>query len=94
MAEKKYIECGAVLADIDAAMKNNGLGYIIGQTMKRYIKRQPTADVVEVVHARWNKNGYCTYCGGHAPFTPNGIYYYESGYCQTCGAKMDGERKE
>lgn len=44
-----YIEREALLADIDAAMEKAGMGYVIGQTMKRYIKRQPAADVVEVV---------------------------------------------
>ena len=43
MAE--YIEREALLADIDAAMENAGMGYVVGQTLKRYVKRVPSADV-------------------------------------------------
>ena len=51
MAE--YIEREALLADFDAAAENNGMGYVIAQTLKRYVKRQPAADVAPVVHGRW-----------------------------------------
>lgn len=50
----------------------------------------PTADVVPVVHGRWDENGYCTNCGKHAPFWSVSSCYYKSPYCQSCGAKMDG----
>lgn len=53
MAEKQYIERETLLDDLDAAMKNSGMGYVVGQTMKRYIKRVPAADVAEVRHGRW-----------------------------------------
>lgn len=46
MAEKEYIDREALLDDLDAAMKNSGMGYVVGQTMKRYVKRVPAADVV------------------------------------------------
>lgn len=42
-----------------------------------------------VVHGRWDENGYCTNCGKHAPFWPVSLCYYDSPYCQNCGAKMD-----
>lgn len=48
MAE--YIEREALIDDIEAAMDNGGMGYSIGQTLKRYVKRQPSADVAPV---RW-----------------------------------------
>ena len=51
MAE--YIDREALIADIDAALDNAGMGYVIGQTLKRYVKRQPAADVVEVKHGEW-----------------------------------------
>ena len=54
MAE--YIEREALLADIDAAMENAGMGYVVGQTLKRYVKRVPAADVAPVRH------GHCPYC--------------------------------
>lgn len=53
--------------------------------------RIPAADVAPVVHAMWDKNGYCTNCKKHAPFWSISSCYYKSPYCQSCGAKMDGE---
>lgn len=73
----EYIEREAFLADIDAAMEKEGMGYVIGQTMKRYIKRQPAADVVEVVR--------CKYCKHSQPLDrtkPPYKYYKDS--CVLC----------
>ena len=50
----------------------------------------PAADVAPVVHAMWDKNGYCTNCKKHAPFWSISSCYYKSPYCQSCGAMMDG----
>lgn len=53
------------------------------------IQKQPAADVAEVRHGKWNKNGNgrdCQICG---------FKYYANGgffnYCPNCGAKMDGK---
>lgn len=67
------------------------------------VKRQPTADVVEVRHAYWKRTTHiteskrgreihsklynCSNCDA-----PNGRK--KSSYCHWCGAKMDGERSE
>ena len=51
------------------------------------------ADVAEVVHAKWDDNGRCTNCGGHAPYYSMASTYYASPYCFECGAKMDKEEK-
>lgn len=96
MAENEYIERNALLDDLDAAMKNSGMGYVVGQTMKRYIKRVPAADVAPVVHAEWvveeertGNYSHCSRCGIRCQgYAPN----YK--FCPNCGAKMDGERKE
>ena len=62
------------------------------------IDEQPTEDAVEVVHGRWiavpssdmmtGKAYKCSECNKmrYGSFMPN--------YCQNCGAKMDGERKD
>ena len=52
----------------------------------------PAADVVEVLHAKWDDNGRCTNCGGHAPYYSMASTYYASPYCFECGAKMDKEK--
>lgn len=54
------------------------------------IYEMPAADVAPVRHARWDENGRCSNCGGHAPFWCMASTYYESPWCQECGAKMDG----
>ena len=52
------------------------------------------ADVVQVVHARWENYSpitiKCSRCGHVIP----DWRYSECKYCPNCGAKMDGERKE
>lgn len=73
-----YIERDALLADISAAVKHRGMGEIIGQTLMRYVKRQPAADVAPVVHGHrvddggsmpdaLNATGYCLFVPTIAP---------------------------
>lgn len=83
MAE--YFEREALIGDLTAAMDHRGMGQVIGQTLIRYVKRQPAADVAPVVHGKWIKgpsNPYCSECfvecRDETPFCPN------------CGAMMDG----
>ena len=47
MAE--YIERDALIDDLDAAAKHGGMGAIIAQTLQRYVRRAPAADVVTPV---------------------------------------------
>lgn len=61
------------------------------------VKRQPTADVVEVRHGYWEQNPffksiyYCSECGRHIEDGSNTNDPTEHfPYCH-CGAKMDGE---
>ena len=55
------------------------------------IKGMKAADVAPVRHARWDENGRCSNCGGHAPFWCMASTYYKSPWCQECGAEMDLE---
>ena len=64
MAE--YIEREELIGDLTAAMDHRGMGQVIGQTLIRYVKRQPAADVVPVVRCRDCANLYgsmCVACG-------------------------------
>lgn len=81
---KEFIEREEALSAIKQAFEK-------GEGPSLYIKRIPTADVVEVVHAKWDDNGRCTNCGGHAPYYSMASTYYASPYCFECGAKMDKE---
>ena len=102
MADKEYIDRHALLGDLDAAMKNSGMGYVIGQTMKRYIKRVPAADVVEVRHGEWeivqgvftpggDPLKRCPYCKSPDSEHLDGIESRcQWNWCPVCGTKMDG----
>ena len=91
MAE--YIGREELISDIDAAMENGGLGYVVAQTLKRYVKRVPAADVAPVRHARWEvvvgsdgkEHMVCTGCRKQQDLT--GVF----SYCPNCGANMDGD---
>lgn len=41
-----------LLKEINDAMDNDGMGYVVGQTIKRYLKRQSAVDAVEVVRCK------------------------------------------
>lgn len=47
----KYLDRKKLLADIAAAADYSGMDEIVAKTLARYVKRQPTADVVAV----WGK---------------------------------------
>lgn len=56
----------------------------------------PAADVVEVKHGKWVKQGYegiMTYCSEclHRALFNNHHELILSNYCPNCGAKMDGK---
>ena len=91
MAE--YFEKDALLDDISAAVKHRGMGEIIGQTLIRYVKRQPAADVAPVVHGRWVDGLECSICGADRPTDGprDAIWGEDCKFCYSCGAKMDGE---
>lgn len=55
------------------------------------IRYMDAADVAPVRHARWDENGRCSNCGGHAPFWCMASTYYKSPWCHECGCKMDLE---
>ena len=53
---------------------------------KEMIEAQPTINVVEVPHGRWDDKGYCTNCGGRC--IGCGCAEWKTKYCPHCGAKM------
>lgn len=102
MAE--YFEREALIGDLTAAMDHRGMGQVIGQTLIRYVKRQPTADVAPVVHAQWGETDLVevdshgeTYriqnAGLRCPWCMCAFdkkLLWRRSYCPNCGAKMDG----
>ena len=70
-----------------------------GLDPSQYIEALPAADVVPVVHGRWDDSGRYTFPGGSTAVrcTNCGCALTESeyrlnnwNYCPVCGAKMDG----
>lgn len=97
MAEKEYIERGAMLDEMrDCKFANPESDFQRGvnasiDILTVGIKHLPTADVVEVRHGEWERSdeyeeqyGYlykCSVCG---------VLCFLDKYCPNCGAKMDG----
>lgn len=92
MAEKEYIEKGALLKHFDDVINNKfgdadfkkaAWGFSI------YVDNMPAADVAPVKHGEWCGT-VCSACGESTSF------YYDCDYCPHCGCKMDmdgGEQK-
>ena len=82
MSKKKYVEVNDLLQHLQDEQYKGAI--------RRVLLQAPAADVAPVIHAKWDVNGHCTNCGGHAPFYCMTSTYYNSPYCFECGAKMDG----
>ena len=58
----------------------------------RAVDEAAAVDAVPVVHGRWVKHGHyppeCSVCGGIAPKDCEGEEFYQSDFCQSCGADM------
>lgn len=90
MAE--YIEREALKNDIAKSTEPFNTGSVF-----RAINRQIAADVAPVVHTRWAHLGgdewCCPVCG--FVITTEGSWDKPTKkYCEDCGAKMDGDRKD
>ena len=59
-----------------------------------WVKTLPSADVVQVVHAKWENYSPITIKCSRCGHVIHDWRYSECKYCPNCGAKMDGERKE
>ena len=95
MAEKEYIERGALLEDMTTTILPQDAQHLY-LAMRGKVRNAPAADVVEVVHGEWvdpedddgGTTWYCSKCGIPAK-TNWGTPY--GNYCPNCGAKMDGK---
>ena len=93
MTMSEYVELGEIISVLKQRYDRlSGLrpDFYAGYMAAVGIIKQETrnADVAPVVHAKWDVNGHCTNCGGHAPFYCMTSTYYKSPYCFECGAKM------
>ena len=68
-----------------------------GLEPSQYIEALPVADVAQVVYGRWEHLGGDEWCCSACGFvlTTEGSWDKPTKkYCEDCGAKMDGERKD
>lgn len=102
--KKEYIERGALLNILHAIyeecrLNDDGATSDLVWDVIRHIEDQSLADVVEVRHGEWiRKDGFlvCSECDATKPYAilNDTINYWRCDYCNGCGAKMDGERRE
>ena len=74
-------------------LRDKGQVQLLRRVMN-HIGKIPAADVVPVVHGRWEFDKvemevYCSVCGRNAPIGMSS--YIRHKYCPNCGARMDGE---
>lgn len=83
----------------EAAEDAAGEAYLKGLNPVWAVRDVPTADVVPVVHGRWDDSGRYTFPSGNAAvrctncgcaLTESEYHLNNWNYCPVCGAKMDG----
>lgn len=77
-----------ILAIMDASLSS-----VDEDTILDLVDSVPTADVVPVVHGRWERRRnvwYCTNCGKGYKITYGAVAANMHNYCPHCGAVMDG----
>lgn len=104
---KEYIERGALIEKRHKVCEYDEAGFCMSYQAVSVedIQQAPAADVVEVVHGRWETANdgthFCSNCGCDATYTWDDIdrSFINSAddvpdritnFCQNCGAKMDG----
>ena len=101
----EYIERDKLIAFLDANHDEND--WMVNQYnadwICSWIDSQPTADVVEVKHGRWEtdkediewgnalKRKYCANCKKRPHFDKEERKFILTNYCPNCGAKMRGD---
>ena len=99
----RYIDADAFIEDIKTEAMNLYLDGMKGTPRPRdelyaiidRIEEQPTADVVEVRHGRWEKRTFVGYGGeikhGYHCSECNTTWDEPTNHCPNCGAKMAGK---
>lgn len=93
--DKRYIDIDAILKRFEEIHWNESdlLNCYNADWIVSFIETQPTADVQEVRHGKWQldrfDNAWCSVC--HHCGSNNAEV---SDYCPNCGAKMDGGKKQ
>lgn len=91
----RYIDAEKIEIRVPYGIDHDGEVLVPIAAVKQSIARTPTEDVAEVVHGEWIKAGVgiterivCSACNSSKG------YFGRPPFCNQCGAKMDGKRKE
>ena len=88
------IDRQALLNDIQAAADNGGMGAVVAGTLKRYVKRAPAVDAVEVVRCKdceyYNVSCCSPGCGWCEHFERG---EFDSHYCYGADRRADNAEK-
>ena len=97
----RYIDADLLYEETEKKIKANHecRMAVVDDEFLDLINDAPTEDVVEVRRGEWIEDDFtkiikCGICDNDAPISTISGEQYKSKYCQYCGAKMDGERKE
>lgn len=92
MAEKEYIERDSLVGKLIEMKYCSTSSKIDFGDVIRLINSEPTADVQEVRHGKWDEELYdiiCSACKESFNIMDNDAYRFD--FCPHCGAKMDKE---
>lgn len=96
----KLEDCRGDKEDVDVDDAHDVAYYSAMSRAIRFAKDAPTLDYAPVMRGEWikQKNGrlICSVCGvrGLQDSDELDYYYYPSGYCPNCGARMDAKEDE
>ena len=94
----RYIDADAALKRFEGMHGNESelLNCYNADWVVSFIETQPTADVQEVKHGKWDVKDltpYCSICHKPSEYECDGVHSQPL-FCPNCGAKMDGGESE
>ena len=95
----RYIDADDLIKTLEEKLKEGIFQSYVLSACRGAINKQPTADVVKVVHGEWSRTNnrpktYIRRCSVCNMESYNCLSEKEYNYCPWCGAKMDEKKVE
>lgn len=103
----RYYEESEIMKALDSNLVGTYYGLVLNVNMDEFLDGVPTADVVEVLHGEWLKDGegevYCSKCGKYTYDRHDEIKEIDGKtvialcyprFCGNCGADMRGKNND